>query len=382
MAWAVFDPQTHDPPRWPCRRGESALDPAEPVKRFVEKLGEMKEEVKTLPRFGELEGVLAAEVEKWDKEQVWSVLRKTQVPDWPVNMPAVLWGCPLRGAEMEAAGGEAELGAAASGVAMEGLEPAGGEVFVVRAKEAKEKGAEEVDEAQLREERRKEKKRKHHKSYREKQRVKKREVREEERRIELEIEAKMKEIEELQKQMEKEAPPKKQKKESRGTTGGDAQPAAVSDPQVDSRGPPAGRGSHRGSGRGRGGWRRDHGGLRQTYSNGFDEIARRYRDATPSLANTSFSSSASAPSSLSFIDPSALIAGLGVLGNMAMGRQMPAPVEPVAASSPVASRQQHHQRGRGRGGAYRGRDESRGDRQQQGQRHQRGGGRGAAPPRQ
>ena len=112
------------------------------------------------------------------------------------------------------------------------------------------------------------------------------------------------------------------------------------------------RGSHRGRGRGRGrgGWRHDHGGFRQNQSMQHEEINRQYRDGNSdrSVADLSFSSAASMPN-LGHFDPRKFVAGLCFLGDQALSlQQSHQSTAPIAASSPVASRQQH---GRGRSGS-------------------------------
>ena len=54
------------------QRRESALDAAEVVVWFVELVGEVKKKLKLVPRFPELDGMLAVEVKRWEKEQVWT----------------------------------------------------------------------------------------------------------------------------------------------------------------------------------------------------------------------------------------------------------------------------------------------------------------------
>ena len=210
-----------------------------------------------------------------------------------------------------------------------------------------------------------------------------------------------KEIEELLKVMEQEKkdnPKKKQKKEAVKEAGGES-PLAASDPKADAAAPSSSvcnsvRGSYRGNWRGRGGLYHNHGGFWQNQSYQHGDVAQRYREVTPPLANASFSLSASAPS-LPYFDPNAFMAVMCVLSNQALGRQSSGPVEPIATSSPVAFRQQQ---GRGRGGVFQGGYAPRGNpchgqqqQQQQQQRAapqnaplalQRGGQRGAAPPRQ
>ena len=197
-AWGVFNPETHEPPRWPCRRGESCFEGAEVVKRFVEKLKEWKESKRGLPRIGELEGLLDAVKDGWESEQVWSVVRKTTVPEWPVFFPSKLWGCPLRScfqppaavAAREAASAaeaslmEAEAATVPQGPVLEG--PAFREDIVVarsgsgEQEQEQEQGQEEEGDGRVlteKERRKKEKNRRHHLAQRAKERAKREEKR-------------------------------------------------------------------------------------------------------------------------------------------------------------------------------------------------------------
>ena len=48
------------------------MDAAEVVVWFVELVGEVKKKWKLVPRFPELDWMLAVEVKRWEKEQVWT----------------------------------------------------------------------------------------------------------------------------------------------------------------------------------------------------------------------------------------------------------------------------------------------------------------------
>ena len=83
-------------------------------------------------------------------------------------------------------------------------------------------------------------------------------------------------------------PQKKQKVGSRVEAGEEVKASAGTEPPLPRRDcRPAGRGSGRGDWRGHGGYRRDHGGFRQNQSYEHEDVMRRYRDATESLANAS-----------------------------------------------------------------------------------------------
>ena len=395
MSWNLFDPEQVDPPRWPCFRGDSVLEACEPVKRFVEALGEWKER-NAVPRVGELEGTLEAVVDQWEKEERWSKKRDTWIPEWPVWMPAKVWGCPprlFRPSGLGAAGlAVGEVVAAEAAVVeedvvvpMDGGED--GEMVVADP---------ELAAATAKVEKMREKRRLQH----QRERAKKREARDlvqkaqekEKAEAMARIAAKEKELAAEKAKLRKGTPPKKQKVETRVEAGEDVKASAGTEPPIPRRNfRPPGRGSGRGNWRGHGGQRRDHGGFRQNQSLEHEEVMLGYRARTPSLANASMTSSSSLPS-LSLSDPNVL-AGLSVLG-MAFNRPSPAPVEPVATSSPVAYRQPRHQSG----GGQRQQSSSR-DRQQRGpsgqppqqqQQQQQGsrsasrpaGGRGGAPPRQ
>ena len=185
------------------------------------------------------------------------------------------------------------------------------------------------------------------------------------------------------------SPPKKQKTGSRVEAGEEVKASAGTEPPIPRRDfRPAGRGSGRGNWRGHGGHRRDHGGFRQNVSLEHEEVMMGYRARTPS-ANVSISSSSSLPS-LSLSDPNVL-AGLSLLGSLAANRPPPAPVEPVAASSPVAFRQPRHQGGGGQRQQSASRDRQQRDPHDQTPHQQasggsrsasrHAGGRGGAPPR-
>ena len=406
MAWNVFDPQQFDPPRWPCFRGDSVVEPCEVVKRFLEVLEEWKG-LTRVPRVAELEGVLLAEADKWEAEQRWSLKKDSTVPEWPVWMPAKVWGCPLRAcfrppgleAVRLAIDGEVAAEGSEAGVVVE-EEVVVAEEEVVVPMEAEEAGEVVVADPMLaaaaaKVEKMREKRRLQH----QRERAKKREAKElvkqaqekEEKEIMAKIVAKEKEIEEEKARLAR-LPPKKPKVESRVVAGVEVTAPARTETPIPRRNRPAGRGSGRGNGRGRGGFGRDHGGFRQNQSYEHEDVMRRYRDRTPSLPNTSISLSSSLPS-LSLSDPTVL-AGLSVLGSVALNRS-PVQEEPIATSSPVAFRQPrgHH------GGQQRQQSSSR-DRQQQGPRHpspqqqqqatssaprsvsRHEGGRGGVPPRQ
>ena len=398
-AWCVFDPEQVDPPRWPCFRGDSVLEECEPVKRFVEALWDWKK-MERLPRIAELEGVLEAEVDKWEAEERWSVKKDTFVPEWPVWMPAKVWGCPARacfrppGLEAIRLGIDEEVAAENAGVAAEEevvmpMEAAADD-GVVAADPVLVAGDPALAAAAAKVEKMREKRRQQH----QRERAKKREARDlvkqaeakEKAAAEARVAAMEKELAVEKARLGKGTPPKKQRVGSRVEVGEEVKASAGTEPPLPRRNfRPAGRGSHRGNWRGNGGYRRDHGGFRQNQSYEHEDVMRRYRDATESLANASISSSSSLPS-LSLSDPNVL-AGLSVLGSIARGNPPPAQVEPVAASSPVASRQPRHQGG----GGQRQQSSSRDRQPPQQQQHaapggsrsgsRSAGGRGGAPPR-
>ena len=261
------------------------------------------------------------------------------------------------------------------------------------------------------ERRKREKNRRHHLAQRAKERAKREEKRAKEEAWQQRIDELKAEIGVIEKQREDEAGPstKKKKVEAQVTPPAEAQQSAAAEAQGGRRDPRPRRGAFRGGARGRGGWRRDHGGFRANVTHGHEEVARQYRDRTPQLGDSSMLSSVSAPASSSMIDTN-VIAGLGVLGIISRSLQAPAPMEPVATSSPAASRPSrpsHWQGGNGapRGNASFGRGRQDPPLQQPGrqqQQHQQpqgqsrqsaasldraassrqDGGRGAAPPRQ
>ena len=102
VGWCAFDPKVYEPPRWPCLRGESALEELEVVRRFKKKVWEVRRdpEVKAVPTPGDMDGWLAKIVDDWEEEQVWWPATKgrkaEKTPDYAVCWPARLWGCPLR----------------------------------------------------------------------------------------------------------------------------------------------------------------------------------------------------------------------------------------------------------------------------------------------
>ena len=93
MAWGVWDPEVRAAPRWPGRRGESVLEEAEVVVRFLEVVMEMVLMGKSSMRIGDVDGLLAAEVRRWRREQKWT-RRGDEEPKVPVFMPNELWGYP------------------------------------------------------------------------------------------------------------------------------------------------------------------------------------------------------------------------------------------------------------------------------------------------
>ena len=214
---------------------------------------------------------------------------------------------------------------------------------------------------------------------------------------------KQREMEELQREIDqawKDCPKKKKKRvdEAKGADGEPplvvAAPKAAPSAQMNPTNNFSVHDDHPGRGRGRGGWRHDHGGFRPNHSVEQEEIARRYRDRTQSLVNMTFLSTASASTSF---NPNMFVAGLCFLGSQSLGLGLQQPAAPVAATLPDAGQQQQ---GRDRGGDHpRSNNNNSNFQSQRGGHHQgrqqhhqqqaapqltqqRGGGRGAAPPRQ
>ena len=379
LGWAQWDPEVYQPPRWPCRRGESALDVAEVGKRFLERVEEWKKKKGSLPRVAELAGCLAAQVRSWQQEQRWNK-KGDKKPCWPVMMPNKLFGCPLR---PEYAPGPTG-GVVPREVAMEVEEE---EVEAGEEEGQDEQGQDEQgqDEQQqqrkgrMSEEEWQQWKKDRNRKWYEKSKRKRAAKRAAEEEIKAKIAEKQKEweevarvveqekreklavkereLEELKKEVaavQKEPRKKRSKVEEAKGAKGDDEPAhgQGSTPEVVPSASEArrSRGGHRGRGRGRGGWRHDHGGFRQNQSLQHEEISRQYRhkNSDRSVADSSFSSAASMPN-LGHFDPRKFVAGLCFLGDQALSlQQSNQPAAPIAASSPVASRQQH---GRGRSGS-------------------------------
>ena len=396
-AYGLWEPETREPPRWPCLRGDSAMEETEVVVRFKEAVAtEDAKKRKGKLRIAELDGLLTAEMDKWRKRDMRWNSKGDAGPERAVRMPNQLWGCPLL-PEWQGAGAVADVGPEPRDLAAE-------DVVVRRQREGGEVEDEEEGERggwTKKQERQKKKnlkfrenRRKRQLEYREerdglKEKIEEKRKQMEEVKAEVEREKKGKleemqrEMEEMEKEMkekakerkEREKPSKKKKKqEEEGAAGGAPIATPKADPPTssssssskkgkgkhpeggkamaaasaaDSSIPPPtpspypqnnyrqnGRGTGRGNGRGRGGWRRDHGGFRPNQSLNDEDLSRRYREATPFLPNASFSSPPS-----SFED---FFRGVCLLGRTAATEAM----APVATSSPSAPRPRH----RGRGG--------------------------------
>ena len=391
-AYGLWEPETREPPRWPCLRGDSAMEESEVVVRFKEAVAtEDAKKRKGKLRVPELDGLLTAEVDKWKKVDTRWNSKGDVGPERAVRMPNQLWGCPLL-PEWRGAGAVAVVGPEPKDLMAD-------EVVVRRQGEG---GRVEGEEEEARGEmsKKQERQRKKNLKYRDNRRKRQLEYKEErdglkekieekkrqmdevkaevEREKKERLEGMQREMEEMEKEMkekkERVNPSKRKKKqEEEGAVGGVPETTPKADPPtssssssskknkgkhaeggkamaaalaVDSSIPPpvpspnpsntarqTGRGSGRGNGRGRGGWRRDHGGFRQNQTLDEEDLSRRYREATPFLPNASFS----APSS-SFED---FYRGVCLLGQTAASAAM----APVATSSPSASRPRHHGRG-------------------------------------
>ena len=391
-AYGVWEPETREPPRWPCLRGDSAMEEAEVVVRFKEAVAaEDAKRRKGKLRMAELDGLLTAEVDRWKKvDAKWNSKGDTG-PERAVRMPNQLWGCPLlpewRGAEAVAVVGPEPRDLMADEVVVRRQGEGGrveGEEEEARGEMSKKQERQRKKNLKYRDNRRKRQLeyKEERDGLKEKIEEKKRQMDEVKAEVEREkkerLEGMQREMEEMEKEMkekkERVNPSKRKKKqEEEGAVGGVPETTPKADPPtsssssssrknkgkhaeggkamtaalaVDSSIPPpvpspnpsntarqTGRGSGRGNGRGRGGWRRDHGGFRQNQTLDEEDLSRRYREATPFLPNASFS----APSS-SFED---FYRGVCLLGQTAASAAM----APVATSSPSASRPRYHGRG-------------------------------------
>ena len=394
LSWSWFDEETHDPPRWPCCRGESVLAPMEVVVRVREAVAEMMKERKgkgSLLRIGEVLGTVEAIENEWRRQQVWQ--RGGADPEFGLWMPARLWGCPPKASRLPqrpevpvsvdslarslldeeselmefdggdvAGGGVAAGGVAAGDVAAGGGGGGGDGVGVVGGGEEESSEEEDPAEVAAMEEKvarakaavEKEKARK--KEVKRKKNEKQRLVKKEQRELVKQHEAKEKEVKERELD-EKKRELARMTEECRKAEEALLPPVAKRQRDLPPRSPRSGQASpasgFRGSGgrpfygrsfgRGRGGgggrgFNRDHGGFRQPQSRGHYEIAEHYREATETL-NVS---SASAGSSDSSMDPGVL-AGLRLLGALAPS------FSPVAAST-SSPRSSSSSSSRGRGG--------------------------------